>query len=423
MSQAHHTIKQVWLGLLMTAVMVGGFAGLSLSPSSAQADVAGANGNVSGYIWSSTIGWISLNCHQGGPTGASVCATSPYSVNIIPDTSTGTGLFDGYAWSSNIGWISFRAADVSACGAQASVNTTTGGTVTGWARALSGNPAATASTGGGWDGCISLSGTSPSYGVSYNPALTTNNLTGYSWGSTNVGWIDWSGATATLSTTAPLVTLLVNGSSTAALDTSGGAVALTWTTSNLSPADCTASNAWTGPKSSSGGSESDTVSANTTTSTVTDTYMITCTGTTGTTVSSTATVTVAGTNTAFLSFLVNGTGSVTVPSGSPVTLSWQTQSLRPGYCSGLSSGSFTGWGTGLSKKTESPDGTYTEVIPSVTTSRTYTMHGCMAIDGTPVPDQIVNVTVGTTTVTGTGTTGSGTGTATSPLKKPVWQEF
>ena len=61
--------------------------------------------------------------------------------------------------------------------------------ITGWLKALSGGTSPD-SQNGGWDGWISLGGTSPAYGLTRNSS--TGNLSGYAWGDTNVGWIDFS---------------------------------------------------------------------------------------------------------------------------------------------------------------------------------------------------------------------------------------
>ncbi len=426
-------------------VMVAAFFLVSSDTHTARAAGGdGSNGNVSGYLWSSTIGWISLNCHQGSASGGSACGGSeggaPYSVNVTRDAGTGIGYFDGYAWSPNVGWVSFRPADVVSCGPRASLNTTTN-LVSGWARVLSGTVGATTTTLGGWNGCISLRGTSSgttpaTYGVSFNPTATTNSLAGttsnpsFAWGSVNLGWISW--ANAHLNLTAPVVELKVNGADTAALGSSGGSVALTWTTQNLSSADCTATDAWTGAKSSSGGSQSASVAANSTASVITKTYVITCTGLTGTTVSDTVTVTVAGSSSAgstapFLSFLVNGTGAVTVPSGTTVTLSWEVDNLQPGYCRGQSSGLFSGWSgpigstTGPLKSihpsgstTVATPGTYTEAV-TVTSTRTYVLYGCKGTNGMTLSPRTVTITIGTA--------GTGTGGGTGGPSRPVIEEF
>ncbi len=158
-----------------------------------------------GYAWSSTIGWISLNCKTGSVTGGSVCADSDYQVTI-----NAAGNVYGYAWSSNIGWIKFGSlsqypADAGNPGingvATNSPARVTGTypalTFAGWARACAGtkSPVDTCSTMAsrtdGWDGWISLKGST--YSVS-TKSDGTMNPDSYAWGSTNVGWVNWSTA-------------------------------------------------------------------------------------------------------------------------------------------------------------------------------------------------------------------------------------
>jgi hypothetical protein len=50
-----------------------------------------ASGNLSGYAWSSHVGWINFHPTHGQVT-----------------VDTGTGRFDGFAWGENIGWIHFK---------------------------------------------------------------------------------------------------------------------------------------------------------------------------------------------------------------------------------------------------------------------------------------------------------------------------
>lgn len=129
-------------------------------------------GCLSGYAWSDNIGWIDFTCSN------------------VPVRSSGT--IEGYAWANpsddvagtnNIGWISFNAADTASCGSAARI---TGTALSGWAKALSADN-------NGWDGCVSLSGSSPAYGVTLpGGTSTTGDLTGYAWGSDVVGWIDFS---------------------------------------------------------------------------------------------------------------------------------------------------------------------------------------------------------------------------------------
>ncbi|HEY9480898.1 MAG TPA: hypothetical protein VIR98_01525 [Candidatus Paceibacterota bacterium] len=141
---------------------------------------AGSEHNLSGYAWSSNIGWISFNC-----TNDLSCGTVDYGVNRNADNT-----LTGYAWSSNIGWIKFGGLSGFPTGSGTfSVNASvSGNTVVGWARALS-------ATDDGWDGWISLSG--DGYGVS----ITGSDMSGYAWGSDVVGWISFdavAGAAATL---------------------------------------------------------------------------------------------------------------------------------------------------------------------------------------------------------------------------------
>jgi len=134
---------------------------------------AGSGGNITGWAWSDTIGWVSLN---SGDTDA--CSTEVYGLN------TSGGLITGYAWSENIGWIQFGGLSgfPSGPGTTNSNATVIGSTVVGWVRAISySDPQA-----GGWDGWISLSGTG------YGLTKIGESLTGYAWGDMNIGWLDFS---------------------------------------------------------------------------------------------------------------------------------------------------------------------------------------------------------------------------------------
>jgi sugar lactone lactonase YvrE len=75
------------------------------------------NGNLAGWAWNDTYGWISFcgNNSGGGSTwtGSSwVCPSGPtYQVLISPST----GVFSGWAWNDNIGWISFNCSNTGTC--------------------------------------------------------------------------------------------------------------------------------------------------------------------------------------------------------------------------------------------------------------------------------------------------------------------
>lgn len=145
----------------------------------------GAN-PLTGWAWSSNIGWLSFNSTGLGGTA----------YNVYVDDQ---GNFGGYAWSPNIGWVSFNQSDLNASApcpgaTPAHVGTSTG-QVTGWARAIAG-----IGRSDGWDGCVELSGTNNhptgyadgSQGVTYIPS--SKQFVGFAWGGPVVGWLKFSPA-------------------------------------------------------------------------------------------------------------------------------------------------------------------------------------------------------------------------------------
>jgi hypothetical protein len=184
----------------------------------------GAAQNVSGFAWSSNIGWISFNCLDSSPGGTNNdCAIADYGVNIDPVT----GNFSGYAWSEFIGYISFDAPDggitcTSPCAKLNPIAADGTRAVTGWARACSvfavgcSGALKPASALGGWDGWIKLSDpswTNPANraymgqsGTAYDAYTPTHNgiffdsvdkrLKGFAWGGPVVGWVDFYPSTA-----------------------------------------------------------------------------------------------------------------------------------------------------------------------------------------------------------------------------------
>src|SRR3989338_7770907 len=97
---------------------------------------AGGADNVSGWAWSSNIGWISFNCTNPGAGG---CASN-YGVNV----DSVSGNLSGWAWSEHAGWISFNGAETGptpdgfSCGANCVAKLDLGtNEVSGWGRALS----------------------------------------------------------------------------------------------------------------------------------------------------------------------------------------------------------------------------------------------------------------------------------------------
>jgi hypothetical protein len=152
-------MKKLILSAALAIVLV-----LSFGAASAHA------ANVTGWAWSSNIGWIQFDTGVASP--------------VTIDTTTGS--WAGYAWSSNIGWIDFNS---TSCGPQATLSISTGN-VSGWAKALSAN-------GNGWDGCIELAGTNHATGdTTGNGGVTmitsTGAFVGYAWGGSVVGWVQFN---------------------------------------------------------------------------------------------------------------------------------------------------------------------------------------------------------------------------------------
>jgi hypothetical protein len=142
---------------------------------------ASADDNLSGWGWSSTVGWISFNC-----TNTNSCGASNYGVTV-----SGSGILSGYAWSPNIGWISFNESQLGGCpsGTCKAEFDSAGGGVSGWARACAGTLGGNCTGGNrtdGWEGWISLAGSS--YGVNASAC----NWQGFAWGGSVVGWLSFS---------------------------------------------------------------------------------------------------------------------------------------------------------------------------------------------------------------------------------------
>jgi hypothetical protein len=194
----HH---KTFLGLLLLFILIIS-AGFIFTQQTRPVEAAG-NGNVSGYAWSSNIGWISFK---------GVTTNGTYAVNFIPENATedpDDGFFAGYAWSSNIGWIKFDPSGPFVDGSGVALPdpssrhgvllSADGTTITGWARAVSvlgscptePGPMKCNSDRGGWDGWISMSGLTGGGGGSYGVTKIGNELRGFAWGNTNLGWINF----------------------------------------------------------------------------------------------------------------------------------------------------------------------------------------------------------------------------------------
>ncbi len=126
---------------------------------------------LSGFAWSSNIGWIQT---RGTATNG-----AEFGVGYNDSTTS----FSGYAWSSNIGWIHFNPAGPYPASPNHGVSFDEASSrLIGWARALS--------HGGGWDGWIKMSDNNHAVSVGDD-----GRLSGYAWGDDVVGWVDFSGVT------------------------------------------------------------------------------------------------------------------------------------------------------------------------------------------------------------------------------------
>ena len=198
-----HAVKYVTVALFL---LVGAMLTMP-QPAAADFDIPPGGVELEGFAWGAYtqgaglagIGWISMNC-----SNTDTCGTSNYKVQL--NTS---GDLTGYAWSSTVGWISFNPAGAdsrSGAGVEAASARATEGSFSdnlnfgGWARVCSvaANPATCSggmhSNAGGWDGWIALSGTAAGgYGITMTPTGAANEPNNYAWGGLIVaGWIDFS---------------------------------------------------------------------------------------------------------------------------------------------------------------------------------------------------------------------------------------
>ena len=179
--------------------------------------------NLSGWAWSSNIGWVSLNCAD-----ENVCSSSNYGVSMDPST----GNLSGYAWSPSIGWINFAPTGMypEAPNYSATISTSTG-VASGWMRALSYNKLHD----DGWDGWIKITGASTTGGI----------LSGWAWGGLVVGWLNFQnvvlpgGPACTLGATTTCLVSNSCGTNTGVKTCVGGSASSTgWTSCSASAPTC-----------------------------------------------------------------------------------------------------------------------------------------------------------------------------------------
>jgi len=172
------------IALVLAGLLAGG---LYLNSQSAMAQSALPNNAVlSGYAWSSNIGWIKMASGPGD--------SQSFGVSIRD------GVLNGYGWSPHVGWLQFDSSLLGPSGAGVSGGTRfVSNALVGWARFCtvfaSGCSGALrpGEQNGGWDGWLLLGGGNlPGGGVKL---AADNKLSGYAWGSENLGWVDFSGVT------------------------------------------------------------------------------------------------------------------------------------------------------------------------------------------------------------------------------------
>src|SRR3989344_1621323 len=193
LSSAWHRFTILAISCIFVAIVVT----MILVPRDAASEITA--GPLSGWMWSDTVGWISLNCAD-----LSTCSSVSYSVQLAAN-----GDLSGYGWSDSVGWITFNASQLTGCPQTQSGNgscppTISSGIIKGWVRACAGmnnsslNQTTPNNTCGnsagsrtdGWDGWISISGSSPiAYGLTADGV--TGEISGYSWGSDVTGWLSF----------------------------------------------------------------------------------------------------------------------------------------------------------------------------------------------------------------------------------------
>lgn len=159
--------------------------------------LAGAGENVSGWAWSSNVGWVSFNSKEcdtdgngfidSGNCGGDNATTPTYNYGVNIDKVS--GVFSGHAWSPHVGWIHFApttgypAAPLN--GARLDKAT---GKVTGWAKILS----------MGDDGWIKMSDDSVAVwnGKGVKIDIAASQFSGYAWNANDngagIGWISFN---------------------------------------------------------------------------------------------------------------------------------------------------------------------------------------------------------------------------------------
>ena len=152
--------------------------------------------SLDGWIWSDTVGWISLKSNQNDITGESAYGLKMnFPVDEKGIYTNGTIVNNSYGWSDNIGWIDFSPDDINTAPSESkdlikyNQNTRE---ITGWARAVNGIGSDIGWIRFGGSGAYP-DGTEYKYEVKrLDQDIAPCSFDGYAWGSTVIGWLDVS---------------------------------------------------------------------------------------------------------------------------------------------------------------------------------------------------------------------------------------
>lgn len=407
---------------------------LSVFVFSSSQNVKAGTQDVTGWLWSSNTGWVSMNC-----INTNSCGGVSYGV-----TQSNSGDWSGYGWSNNIGWLKFNTGCPTNYG-QCNTKLTASG-LSGWARFCAGTvngDCTGADRADGWDGWVSLSyandnnltsidlqpgspGIAPyNYGPTQDPS--TGAVTGFAWGSEVVGWLNFYNVFAPINTTngnlalVPSVVSLPNPvgqTSTITITPAQAASKIylyyykttntTYTscTSSVSPATPVVSVMWTGavtplPVQNPSFTEKTGISVPDQIANHTNTYTLDCTKSDGTHDVTTATVKIS--NTLVPTLTLTPSSVIAYPPYFKVDLTWSSSNPDfTGTCSGTggSAGANTyDWnsypsGGKIAPTTGTPSQTQTSVyVPNNPTTFkitcTKTTGGTISASTTPISRNMV----------------------------------
>ena len=170
------------LSILVSFALAAMFVAILAQHSTvARAQWSATSSFLTGYAWSDNIGWISFS------------GTNP-DYGISEDAS---GNLTGYAWSDNIGWIKFGGLSGFPSGSGTSnqnASIDSSGILHGWVRACAGTAdgqcASMTGRTDGWDGWISLDGSS--YNINVASGNGQYSQGAWAWGSDVVGWVTFN---------------------------------------------------------------------------------------------------------------------------------------------------------------------------------------------------------------------------------------